>query len=77
MSYNNDNNNFYYLLSNLANILQIANFQMNIQEISNDELMKYLQHQDDDYLKAIIKQNELIIKQNEEIISLLKNYKGG
>lgn len=77
MSYNNDNSNFYYLLSNLANILQIANFQMNIQEISNDELMKYLQHQDDDYLKAIIKQNELIIKQNKEIISLLKNYKGG
>lgn len=77
VSYNNDNSNFYYLLSNLTNILQIANFQINIQEISNDELMKYLQHQDDDYLKAIIKQNELIIKQNEEIISLLKNYKGG
>lgn len=77
MSYNNDNNNFYYLLSNLANILQIANFQMNAQEINNNELMKYLQHQDNDYLKAIIEQNELIIKQNEEIINLLKNYKGG
>ena len=77
MSYNNDNNNFYYLLSNLANILQIANFQMNIQEINNNELMKYLQHQDNDYLKAIVGQNELIIKQNEEIINLLKNYKGG
>ena len=77
MSYNNDNNNFYYLLSNLANILQIANFQMNVQEINNNELMKYLQHQDNDYLKAIVEQNELIIKQNEEIINLLKNYKGG
>ena len=49
VSYNNDNNNFYYLLSNLANILQIANFQMNVQEINNNELMKYLQHQDNDY----------------------------
>lgn len=77
MSYNNDNNNFYYLLSNLANILQIANFQMNVQEINNNELMKYLQHQDNDYLKAIVEQNELIIKQNKEIINLLKNYKGG
>ena len=77
MSYNNDNNNFYYLLSNLANILQIANFQMNVQEINNNELMEYLQHQDNDYLKAIIEQNESIIKQNEEIINLLKNYKGG
>lgn len=75
MNINNDN--FYYLLSNLANVLQIANFQMNVQEISNDELMKYLQHQDNDYLKAIIEQNELIIKQNKEIISLLKNNKGG
>ena len=67
--------NNYELLSLLANILQIANFQMNVEEVSNDELLKHLvkqdkvldeqtrelQEQTNIYLKKIIEQNELII----------------
>lgn len=74
---NNKNDSFYYLLSNLANILQVANFNMNVKEISNDELLKYLEHQDNDFLISIINQNDVIIKQNEEIIKLLKGGNDG
>lgn len=69
--------NFYFLLSNLANILQIANFEMNVKEISNDELLKYLEHQDNDFLISIINQNKIIIEQNKEIIELLKGGNNG
>lgn len=56
------------MLSILANVLQIANFEMNVTEISNDELMKHLLQQDkvldeqtNIYLKKIIEQNDIII----------------
>ena len=71
------NNNFYYMLSYLANILQIANFQLNIKQISNDDLLKYLEHQDNDFLVSLIQQNKTIISQNEEIIKLLKGGTNG
>ena len=71
------NNNFYYMLSYLANILQIANFQLNIKQISNDDLLKYLEHQDNDFLVSLIEQNKTIISQNEEIIKLLKGGTNG
>lgn len=67
-----NDNNFYFMLSYFANLLQIADFQMNVKQISNDELLKYLEHQDQDYLKISIEQNEKIIAQNEEIIKLLR-----
>ena len=60
-----ENNNFYFALSNLANILQLLNFQMLMEDANNTDLLKYLQHQDNDLL-------EKIIQQNEEIINLLK-----
>lgn len=68
---NQNNNDFYFFLSYMANILQIADFQMNVKQISNDELLKYLEHQDQDFLKTIVEQNVEIIKQNEKIIELL------
>lgn len=63
----------------LANFCQLADFQMNVQQLSNDDLMRHLikqdevldsqsnmlQEQTNDYLKKII-------EQNEKIISLLK-----
>lgn len=73
----NNENDFYFMLSYLANVLQIANFQMNIQEISNDQLLKYLEHQDNDFLQIIIKQNIEIIEQNKKIIKLLKGDQDG
>ena len=57
----------------LANLCQLASFDMNLTEVSNDSIMKHLLQQDkildeqtNDYLSKIV-------KQNEEIISLLKD----
>ena len=60
-------------LAILANLCQLASFDMNVTEVSNDSIMKHLLQQDkildeqtNDYLSKIV-------KQNEEIISLLKD----
>lgn len=55
-----------------SDILQIINFMMLVKDTNNNELLKYLQHQDNDFLVNIIKQNKIIIKQNEELLVLLK-----
>lgn len=75
-------NNPYFLLGILANILQIADFQMNVSQLSNDDIMRHLLLQDrvlddqtNNYLKKIIEQNEKIIQQNEELKKLLKGDK--
>lgn len=52
-------------LSLIADILQVSNYQLNVTQVSNDDLMKTLNNQNQDYL-------ELIIEQNKEIIKLLK-----
>lgn len=52
-------------LSIIADILQVSNYQLNIAQVSNDDLMKTLNNQNQDYL-------ETIIEQNKEIIKLLK-----
>ena len=74
-----DNYDFFFLLNYMANIFQLADFGMNVTQLSNDDLMKHLRSQDkildeqtNIYLKKIVKQNELIINQNKEIINLLK-----
>jgi hypothetical protein len=59
---------FYFWLSVVANMCQIESYEMLLKDADNNELMKYLRHQDNDYLKTII-------KQNEEIIRLLKEGK--
>lgn len=41
-------------LAILANVLQIANFIMNVKEISNDEIMKMLEKQNREYLDEIL-----------------------
>lgn len=75
-------NNPYFLLGILANVLQIADFQMNVSQLSNDDIMRHLLLQDrvlddqtNNYLKKIIEQNEKIIQQNEELKKLLKGDK--
>lgn len=60
-------------LSTLANLLQIASFILLMNEASNDKLLQELQNQDENYLEKAIRQNEIIIAQNEEIIERLKN----
>lgn len=75
-------NNSYFLLGILANVLQIADYQMNVSQLSNDDIMRHLLLQDrvlddqtNNYLKKIIEQNEKIIQQNEELKKLLKGDK--
>lgn len=59
------NNN---LINNLSLVLQALSLQLLFEDFNNSDLMQELQRQDSEYL-------EKIIKQNEEIINLLR--KGG
>lgn len=47
--------------------LQMADFRMNIQQSSNDDIMQELQHQNKDYLEKIIANQEEILKKLAEI----------
>lgn len=79
-----DNNNydFFFWLSVMSNWCQLESYQMNQKQLSNDDLMKHLQKQDN----VLEKQNQMldeqttqylktIIKQNEEILKILKEGK--
>jgi len=57
-------NNFEHNLENISNTLQILSFLILVKDFNNTDLMKYLEHQDNLL--------DMIIKQNQEIISLLK-----
>lgn len=68
-----------YLLNYVANWLQVLDFQMNAQQLTNDDLMKHLEQQDrvlDEQTIELQKQTNVylkkIIEQNQEIINLLK-----
>lgn len=68
-----NNYNAYFLLSVIANLCQLADFQMNVSQLSNDDLMKELQKQDkilDEQTQVYLK---TIIEQNNKIIELLEN----
>lgn len=62
---NEENINDYNLLLGL---LQVYDLFLNLNQVSNDTILKELQNQDKIYL-------EKIIEQNEEIIKLLKKNK--
>ena len=57
-------NDFDKSLEILSNLLQIKSYEILVTDFNNNDLMKYLQHQDNLLDK--------IINQNEEIITLLK-----
>lgn len=69
----NENYDFFFYLEVLANILQVANYQMLTEDASNNDIMKELQIQD----KVLAEQTNIylkkIIQQNEEIIRKLSN----
>ena len=48
-------------VDNLALVLQTLSLQILFQDYNNRDLMQELQNQDNNYLKKIIEQNELII----------------
>lgn len=62
-------------LNTLANILQVANYEMLLKDANNNDLLRFLEHQDKDLLEKIIQQNEIIIQQNSELLELLKGGK--
>lgn len=63
----------YFILSIIANMCQVMDFQMNMAQLSNDDLMKHLLQQDkvlDEQTNIYLKK---IIEQNEEIKNILNN----
>lgn len=64
---NNNQCSFFEMLTLFDTFLQIADFQMNIQQSSNDDIMQELQHQNKDYLEKIIANQEEILKKLAEI----------
>lgn len=62
-------------LNTLANILQVANYEMLLKDAKNNDLLHFLEHQDKDLLNKIIEQNKIIIQQNSELLELLKGGK--
>lgn len=72
---NNDNFEPMNALSVFGLYLGLMNYNLNLKQTTNDDILKELKDQAVTYLQHSIEQNELIIKQNEEIIHLLKGDK--
>lgn len=62
------------LINLLANFLQFYNTNLLEEDASNNDVMRELQKQNEQYLSKIIEQNEIIIKQNEELLNAKKTY---
>lgn len=72
---NNNDFDIFFILNIISNLLQIVDYQLNVSQVSNDEIMKHLQKQDgilseqtNIYLKQIIKQNEEIKEMLREVV---------
>lgn len=63
-----DNFEFLDILTILSFILGVKNYNLNNQQ--SNAMMHEMQNNQDDMLAKIIAQNELIIKQNEELLKL-------
>lgn len=53
---------FIDMLTMFDTFLQVADFQMNVRQSSNDDIMRELQHQNKAYLEKIIANQEEILK---------------
>lgn len=58
----NNNLEFLDILAIVSFAMQVANYQQNIQQTSNDDLLKELQKQDKIYLEKIIENQNKILK---------------
>ena len=68
----NNNYDFFFWLNVMANWCQLESYQMNKKQISNDEIMKHLNKQDDILDEQTNIYFKKIIQQNEEILKILK-----
>lgn len=58
----NNNYDFWFWLNVMANMAQLESYNILLHDFNNNDLMKYLQHQDNDLLNEIIEQNKQIIE---------------
>lgn len=59
------NADMFFTLSVLSDLLQISNYSMNVEQLSNDDIMRELKEQNNAYLDKIISnQQEIIDKLN-------------
>lgn len=58
---------FIDMLTLFDTFLQMADFQMNVQQSSNDDIMRELGRQNNEYLEKIIANQEEILKRLAEI----------
>lgn len=65
--YGNGRWSFIDMLTMFDTFLQVADFQMNVKQSSNDDIMRELQHQNKAYLEKIIANQEEIIRKLAEI----------
>ena len=49
--------------------LQVFDLLLNLNQVSNDDILNELQHQDNEYLNKIIDNQLKIIEQNDRILS--------
>lgn len=68
-----NNYDFFFWLDVLSDILQIANYQMLLEDATNNDLMEELQNQDNIMNNQLKSKLDTIIEQNEKIINLLKD----
>lgn len=67
MNGRNSQCSFFEMLTLFDTFLQMADFQMNIQQSSNDDIMHELNKQNTDYLEKIISNQEEILKKLAEL----------
>lgn len=67
-----NNLDFLDIINILSFLLQVENNNELEKQSSNDDIMQELRKQDTLLFQKIIEQNETIIKQNNDILSLLK-----
>lgn len=60
--YGNRQWSFIDMLTMFDTFLQMADFQMNVQQSSNDDIMRELGRQNNEYLEKIIANQEEILK---------------
>jgi len=62
-----NNINDYTALQLFTSLLGVLNYEENLKQTSNDDLLQELKTQDKVYLDRLIEQNELIIKMLKEV----------
>lgn len=68
----NNNNTFFFYLSVLANLCQLYDLNLNLNQTSNDEIMSDLQKQDKLMQDEIVGKLNIIVEQNKKILELLE-----